>query len=120
MTTYVDSSALVPVYVTERFSRAARFVVRSVGQAPFNAIHQLEVPNTFELLVGRNLITRDQCRSLQAQLREDLENRRLMPVALDLRAPVCRSARAVAPLYGQVPGSQPRPASRRGGTPRPV
>lgn len=84
MTTYIDSSALVPVYVTERFSKAARSMVRSVGQAPFTAIHQLEVPNAFELLVGRELITRDECRAIQAQLRGDLENQRLMPVSLDL------------------------------------
>jgi predicted nucleic acid-binding protein len=84
VTTYIDSSALVPVYVTERFSKAARSMVRSVGQVPFTAIHQLEVPNAFELLVGRELITRDECRAIQAQLRGDLENQRLMPVALDL------------------------------------
>jgi predicted nucleic acid-binding protein len=84
VTTYIDSSALVPVYVTERFSKAARSMVRSVGQVPFTAIHQLEVPNAFELLVGRELITRDECRAVQAQLRGDLENQRLMPVSLDL------------------------------------
>lgn len=84
MTTYIDSSALVPVYVTERFSKAARSMVRSVGQVPFTALHQLEVPNAFELLVGRTLITRDECRAIQAQLRGDLEDQRLMPVSLDL------------------------------------
>ena len=30
------------------------------------------------------LITRDECRAIQAQLRGDLENQRLMPVSLDL------------------------------------
>lgn len=84
MRTYVDSSALVPVYVTERFSRAARFVVRTAGQIPFTAIHQLEVSNAFELLVGRELIAGDECRAIQAQLREDLDNQRLMLVSLDL------------------------------------
>ena len=84
MRTYLDSSALVPVYVNERFSRAARSVVRTAGQIPFTAIHQLEVPNAFELLVGRKLITRDECLALQAQLQDDLDNQRLMPVSLDL------------------------------------
>jgi len=84
VTTYVDSSALVPVYVPERFSKVARSVVRNAGQVPFTAIHQLEVPNAFELLVGRDLITGDECRSVQAQLRDDLENQRLVPVSLDL------------------------------------
>lgn len=84
MTTYVDSSALVPVYVPERFSKAARSVVRTAGQVPFNALHQLEVPNAFEQLVGRDAMTRDQCRAVQTQLRDDIENQRLTPVSLDL------------------------------------
>ena len=84
MTTYVDSSALVPIYVPERFSMSARNAIRSAGQIPFTAIHELEVPNAFELLVGRKLLTRDECRSLLRQLREDLESQRLMRVSIDL------------------------------------
>jgi predicted nucleic acid-binding protein len=84
VTTYVDSSALVAVYVPERFSKAARLAVRAAGQIPFSALHRLEVPNAFEQLVGRNLITRDESRVLQAQLRDDIENQRLVPVSLDL------------------------------------
>lgn len=83
MTTYVDSSALVPVYVPERFSEAARSAVRAAGNVPFTALHRLEVQNAFELLVGRKLMTRDECRSVQAQLRDDLESQRLLPVSLD-------------------------------------
>ena len=84
MTTYVDSSALVPVYVPERFSTSARSAVRTAGQVPFTAIHELEVPNAFELLVGRDLMTREECRSVHQQLRDDLENQRLLPISLDL------------------------------------
>lgn len=84
MTTYVDSSALVPVYVPERFSKAARLAVRAAPQVPFTALHQLEIPNAFELLVGRGLITRAECRAIQTHLREDVESQRLMPVSLDL------------------------------------
>jgi len=84
VTTYVDSSALVPVYVPERFSEAARSAVRTAGQVPFTALHQLEVPNAFEQLVGRKQVTRDECRRVQGQLQDDLENQRLMPVSLDL------------------------------------
>jgi len=83
VTTYVDSSALVPIYVPERFSTAAREAVRGAGQVPFTAIHDLEVPNALELLVGRELMTRDECRSVLRQLRDDLESRRLVNVALD-------------------------------------
>jgi predicted nucleic acid-binding protein len=82
--TYVDSSALVPVYVPERFSSAARSAVRTAGQVPFTALHQIEVPNAFELLVGRKQISRDECRAIQAQLRTDVEDQRLMSVSLDL------------------------------------
>lgn len=84
MTTYVDSSALVPVYVPERFSVAARAVIQAAGQIPFTAIHRLEVLNAFELLVGRSLMTKDERRDVQAQLQDDIENQRLMALPLDL------------------------------------
>lgn len=84
MTTYADSSALLPLYVTEQFSESAEYVLRSAGQIPFTAIHQLEIPNAFERLVGRKLMTREECRLVQRQLRDDLDNQRLMPLVLDL------------------------------------
>ena len=83
MTTYVDASALVAIYVPERFSNTARAAVRKARQIPFSALHQLEVPNAFEQLVGRAAMTRDECRAVAAQLREDVEQQRLMPVSLD-------------------------------------
>jgi predicted nucleic acid-binding protein len=82
--TYIDSSALVPLYVPERFSVCARSVAQDVRQLPFTALHQLEVPNAFELLVGRGLITRDECRAILQQVQDDLEGQRLTPLALDL------------------------------------
>jgi predicted nucleic acid-binding protein len=84
VTTYVDSSVLVAVYVPERFSKAARQAVRAVAQIPFTPIHELEVRNAFELLVGRRLITREECRAIQAQLDGDLESQRLARLPLDL------------------------------------
>jgi predicted nucleic acid-binding protein len=84
VTTYVDSSALVAVYVTERFSRAARATVRRASQIPYTPLHQLEVPNAFEMLVGRGAITRDDCDAIRKQLHEDIDARRLMSVAPDL------------------------------------
>ena len=51
---------------------------------PFTAVHQIEVLNAFELLVERKQITRDQCRAIQAQLRTDVEEQRLLSVSLDL------------------------------------
>ena len=84
MTTYIDSSVVVAVYVPERFSRAARAAVRTAGQVPFTALHRLEVPNAFELLVGRGAITRDERRAIERQLQEDLEAQRLASVSIDL------------------------------------
>ena len=84
MTTYIDSSALVAVYVTERFSRPARRALRAVPQVPFTQLHELEVPNAFELLVGRAVMTRQECRTVHAQLRDDIENQRLVRLSLDL------------------------------------
>ena len=84
MTTYIDSSVLVAVYVPERFSNAARQTVRAVPQVPFTQLHELEVPNAFELLVGRGWISREECRAIHAQLQEDLESQRLARVSLDL------------------------------------
>lgn len=84
MTTYIDSSALVAVYIPERFSKAARSAVRSARQVPFTALHRLEVPNAFELLVGRGAITRDEKRAIDRQLQDDLEAGRLAAVSIDL------------------------------------
>jgi predicted nucleic acid-binding protein len=86
MTTYADSSALVAVYVTEQFSDAADAALKAAGQIPFNLIHQLEVPNAFERLVGRKLLTRDECRGLYEHLQEDLDDQRLVATAVDLDA----------------------------------
>jgi predicted nucleic acid-binding protein len=98
MTTYVDSSALVAVYVPERFSSAARSMVRTAGQIPYTALHQLEVPNAFAQLVGRNLITKGEYRAIHEQLRDDVENQRLMAVSLDLDR-VFTEAAALSSLY---------------------
>ncbi|MDP3769177.1 MAG: hypothetical protein Q8S13_14290, partial [Dehalococcoidia bacterium] len=98
MTTYVDSSALVAVYVPERFSRAARQALRAPPQVPFTQLHELEVSNAFELLVGRGLISREECRAVQAQLQQDIDSQRLLRVSLDLDA-VFTSARELSRVY---------------------
>ena len=92
MTTYIDSSALVSVYVTERFSKAARAAVRRASQVPYTALHQLEVPNAFEMLVGRRAITRDDCRAILGHLREDVDAQRLMIVLPDLEQVFARAS----------------------------
>ena len=84
MTSYVDSSALVAVYVTERFSKPARRALRAVPQVPYTQLHEIELPNAFELLVGRAVMTRAECRTIRLQLHDDLENQRLVRVSVDL------------------------------------
>lgn len=84
MTTYVDSSALVPIYVPEAFSATARAVVRAAGQVPFTVLHELEVSNAFELLVGRGTLTPEEGRAIHAHLRADVQERRLLRLTMDL------------------------------------
>jgi len=83
VTTYIDSSALVAVYVPEECSASARKALRVVPQVPFTPLHQLEVANAFALLLGRCTITATEHRIIGAQLRDDVEARRLVPIALD-------------------------------------
>jgi predicted nucleic acid-binding protein len=92
VTTYVDSSALVSVYVTERFSKAARAAVRRASQIPFTPLHQLEVRNAFEMLVGRGAITRDERHAILGQLREDVDAQRLMTMSPDLEQVFARAS----------------------------
>jgi hypothetical protein len=42
------------------------------------------VPNAFELLVGRGLITPEEAQAVHAQLQDDVDNQRLMPTSLEL------------------------------------
>lgn len=84
MTTYIDSSALVAIYVPERFSKAARRALQAAAQVPFTQIHELEVLNAFELLLGRGGISRGECQAIRAQLQEDVEADRLLRVSLEL------------------------------------
>lgn len=83
MTTYIDSSALVPVYVPERFSTVAREVLRGLPQVPYTPLHELEVSNAFGLLRGRGLITVEEYRAIRTQLQEDVDAQRFVPVAPD-------------------------------------
>ena len=83
MTTYVDSSVLVAVYVPERFSKAARRVVGGTPQVPFTWLHELEVANAFGMLLGRGLISSAEHRAIHAHLQEDLESQRLRRLPLD-------------------------------------
>lgn len=81
---YFDSSALVPLYVSQAFSlRADRAVARS-GRVPFTVLHQLEVRNALRRLCGRKMITATERDGALAHVEEDLAGRRLVPTVLDL------------------------------------
>ena len=86
MTTYADSSALIAVYVTEPFSVEARRHVAAAAQLPFTPLHDLEVRNAFQALLGRRLITRTEFRAVTAQLEADVQANRLRWTPLDLAA----------------------------------
>jgi predicted nucleic acid-binding protein len=83
MTTYVDSSALVALYVPERFSNAARKAVQSTSQLPFTRLHDLEVSNAFALLAGRGSLNSTEHEAIRRQLREDVEGQRLLPTEIE-------------------------------------
>jgi predicted nucleic acid-binding protein len=80
---YVDSSALVCLYIPEPLSPAARAIVYGAVQVPFTALHDRELANAFERLVGRGLITRQECRAEVRQVSDDIEARRFARVTLD-------------------------------------
>lgn len=83
MTTYIDSSALVAVYVPERYSASARRTLRRVPQVPYTLLHELEVANAFALLLGRKSLTAVEHRAIRTHVQDDVEARRLAPTALD-------------------------------------
>jgi predicted nucleic acid-binding protein len=81
---YLDTSALVAVYVNEAHSRRARREARSAGQVPFTALHHLELANALRLLRGRRLIDDAQLAQLSAHVEEDREAGRLLDAPVDL------------------------------------
>jgi len=91
VTTYFDSSALVAVYVTERFSPRAREEVRRAGQIPWTGLHELEVRTTLRLLCGRRVIDAHAARLLASHLDEDVDSGRLLRIDVDYPAVCARS-----------------------------
>ena len=80
---YCDTSTLVALYLKEQFSRAARDVV-GTRQVPFTQLHALEVATALEHAVVRKRITRNECEIVQARLRQDLAELRLVFLRLNL------------------------------------
>ena len=76
------------IYVTEAFSRATRPLVRT-AQVPFTQLHDLELGNALERLVGLRAITRDECWALVSQFKDDVKQGRLIVRRLDLDQTSC-------------------------------
>lgn len=83
MTSYADTSVLVALYVPEAFSAVARTAVAAHPQSPFTSLHELELGNALALMAGRRSISAAEYKAVTAQVREDVEAQRLVPVALD-------------------------------------
>jgi predicted nucleic acid-binding protein len=94
--TYVDSSALVPIYVPEAFSPRARHEVRAARQVPFTPLHSLEIRNAFHLLCGRGNISTAELRSVLGWLEDDLAAHRLARLPVDFARLFARADQLVA------------------------
>ena len=83
MTAYFDTSALAAVYVTEAHSAAARLALRRHGPVPFTPLHQLELRNALEMLVGRGLLSAAERDALAAHVDDDRRAGRLIETPID-------------------------------------
>jgi len=91
VTAYLDTSALVAVYVTEAHSSAARRALRRQGPIPFTPLHRLELRNAFELLVGRSLLSPAERDAFVAQVLDDRQAGRLIDAPVDWEAVFARA-----------------------------
>jgi predicted nucleic acid-binding protein len=80
---YFDTSALLAAYVTEVHSPAARRTLRRHGSVPFTALHGLELRNSLELLVGREVLSAAERNGLVTQIQEDRQAGRLIDTTAD-------------------------------------
>jgi predicted nucleic acid-binding protein len=92
---YIDSSAIVPIYVPEEFSGRARREARAATQVPFTPLHRIEVSNAFHLLCGRGQLSPAELRSVLVWLEDDLAAHRLAHVHLDFERLFARADQLV-------------------------
>ena len=90
---YLDSSALIAVYVNEAHSARARAEVRKHVAVPWTPFHDVEVRNALRLLHGGSQIDAGELQSLLGHVDEDLTKGRLERPALELEAVFRRAAR---------------------------
>jgi predicted nucleic acid-binding protein len=71
---YLDTGALVPLYVTEAFSEAITAEVERHGEpVPVNSFHRLELESALRLKVFRGEIAEDLCRTTLRKIESHLE-----------------------------------------------
>lgn len=83
MKAYFDSSALVKLYVTEKFSPRARREAQALPQLPFTWLHALELGNALQVLTGRKLLVAKEADQLREQIEDDRQAHRLAETPLD-------------------------------------
>ena len=84
MTLWLDTSALVSLYVPEaRSERVARLVRRGAEPIPFSQLHELELANALRLRVFRREARPRQVNATLARIGDDLEAGVLQRVAVD-------------------------------------
>jgi len=91
LTSYVDSSVLVAIYIPEPTSGRARQQVRASGSVPWSQLHDLEVRNALRLLCGRKVLSTVELAAVLSQLEEDIDARRLLRVEVDWPAAFARA-----------------------------
>jgi predicted nucleic acid-binding protein len=100
---YFDTSALVALYVSEAYSRAARREAQNAGQIPFTPLHELELGNALQLLRGRRLIDGRQLQLLSSHVAEDRDAERLVETPIDLHRVFERARELSAAHSARVP-----------------
>ncbi len=92
MTLWLDTSALVSLYVPEaRSARVARLVRRAGEPIPFSQLHELELSNALRLRVFLGVAKRKQVDATLARVTEDLGAGILHRVAVDWPAVLAKA-----------------------------
>jgi predicted nucleic acid-binding protein len=92
MTLWLDTSALVSLYVPEtRSARVARLVRRAGEPIPFSQLHELELTSALRLRLFRREAARKQVDATLARIAEDLESGVLHRVAVDWPVALARA-----------------------------
>ena len=73
--TYLDTSALLKLYVSEPESASlADFVVRLKSPLPYTALHELEIANAIEQRLAASEMTSQEATQIRALIEADLAN----------------------------------------------